>query len=133
MAIAHVARAKVITSVWLYTAGINIIFLHTTLSSNPAIFKTQHYSSTTLKPPRVSEKQDRWMARDDAGEKVGVRQPGKWKKTPAEEKLDRKTSLGLIIVRENQVQAAQRPPAPRLHSLRARRKKNWPRSTMIKM
>ena len=79
MAIAHAARGKVITSVWLYTAGINIIFLHTTLSSNPAILKMQHYSNTTLKPPRVSEKQDRPTTRNGAGEKIGVRQLGKRK------------------------------------------------------
>ena len=78
--IAYASRGKIVTSVRLYIAGINIIFLHTMLSSNPAIFKTQHYSSTALKPPRVSEKQDRQTARNGAGEKIGVRQPGKRKK-----------------------------------------------------
>ena len=78
-AIVHVTHGKVITSVWLYTAGINILFLHTTLSSNPAIFKTQYYSSTALKPPRVSEKQDRRTTWNGTGEKVGVRQLGKRK------------------------------------------------------
>ena len=86
-AIAHVAHGKVITSVWLYTAGINIIFLHTTLSSNPAIFKTQHYSSTTLKPPRVSEKQDRRTAR---ARKLGFENQvnGKKKQNTSGGKLD---------------------------------------------
>ena len=79
MAIVHAARGNVITSVQLETAGVNIPFLHTRLSSNQDIFKTQYYSSAALKPPRASEKQDRRTARNGAGEKIGVRQPGKRK------------------------------------------------------
>ena len=47
-AIVHAAHGKVITSVRLETAGINIPFLHTRLSFNQAIFKMQYYSSKAL-------------------------------------------------------------------------------------
>ena len=46
--IVRAAHGKVITSVRLETAGINIPFLHTRFSFNQAIFKTQYYSSKAL-------------------------------------------------------------------------------------
>ena len=50
-AIAYAARRKIVTSAWLYTAGINIIFWYTTLSSEPLYTlppKCKHYSDTAL-------------------------------------------------------------------------------------
>ena len=104
-AIVHAAHGKVITSMRLETVGINIPFLHTRLSSNQAIFKTQYYSSAALKPPRVLEKQDRRMAR--------VRKLGfdnqvneKEKETPVEENLTANFFEVSSLQRKNQVQAA---------------------------
>ena len=50
-AIAYAARGKIVTSVWLYTAGINIIFWYKTLSLEPIYMlppKCKHYSDTAL-------------------------------------------------------------------------------------
>ena len=49
--IAYAARGKVITSTQLSTAGINIIYWYTTLSSEPLYTlpsKCKHYSDTAL-------------------------------------------------------------------------------------
>ena len=50
-AIAYAARGKIVTSVWLYTADINIIFWYMTLSSEPLYTpppKCKHYSDIAL-------------------------------------------------------------------------------------